>query len=506
MALKAQRSRSQSTSIPAPITGWNARDALGAMPETDAIKLTNWFPMPTQVALRQGSLNWATGLPSQVNTVMGYNSGTGHKLFAASNTGIYDCTAGGAVGVAVQTISNDKLIYTNFATAGGNFLVCCNGSDSVLNYNGTTWSNPSITGVTSASLNYVYPTKARLWFIEKASLRVWYLPVNSIAGTASAIDLSSLCRHGGYLVSMTSWTATGGFGTTDYTLFVTSEGEMLIYQGIDPSSATTWSLVGIWKFGSPMGNKCFTKFGADVLYLSKDGLVPVTKGKFVADTNVGEDISNKIQSAISDVTTTYANNFGWSVTIYPLNNMLILNVPKGAGLQEQYVMNTITNAWCNFTSWYANTWEVYQDNIYYGGNGVVTLAWSGYSDNGTQILGDAIQAANYFGEKGILKRWTMMRPIISSNGKPSIYANINVDFDTTQPANILSYSGASTTATFDLSKWDVAVWGQDNTIYKDWQGINGVGYTASPRFKAAGIGIAINWISTDFVFEKGSIL
>ncbi|MEC9266711.1 MAG: hypothetical protein VX464_11680 [Pseudomonadota bacterium] len=42
------------TTIPAPIGGWNARDAIDLMQPTDAIVLDNWYPDETEVALRRG--------------------------------------------------------------------------------------------------------------------------------------------------------------------------------------------------------------------------------------------------------------------------------------------------------------------------------------------------------------------------------------------------------------------------------------------------------------------
>lgn len=509
---KLRRNRiSQTKSIPAPIGGWNARDALGDMGETDAIQLTNWFPTPSQVMLRFGFTNYSTGLPGQVNSVMKYNGAGTQKLFAASQSGIYDCTAGGAVGAAVQTgLTSDKFIHTNFATAGGNFLLMVNGADKLHGYNGSVWwtdgdATHDITGFDTSTASFIYPAKSRIWMIQKNSLKVWYLGVSAIAGAATSIDFSSLCRKGGTLVSMTEWTVTGGFGATDYVVFITSEGEMLLYQGTDPSSTSTWSLIGIWAFGSPMGNKCFTKYGTDVLYIAKDGLEALSQDRFFAEVSNKGTMTDKIQWAISDATTLYASNFGWICIPFPLQNMLILNIPKGTGLQEQYVMNSVTGAWCNFTGWNANTWEMYNDQIYFGGNGVVSLAWNTNSDNSTQITGDAIQAPNYFGERGLLKQWTMMRPILSSSGVPAIYANINIDFDTTPPSSLLNYT-SSTGSLWDVALWDTGTWGQGTSIYKTWQGINGIGYSASPRFKAGASGISVNWISTDFVYEIGGIL
>lgn len=507
-----QRASARTASLPAPTGGWNAKDSLAEMAPEDAVTLTNWFPTPSFVSLRQGMVKWATGLPSQVNSVMAYNAGSASKLFAASGAGIYDCTSGGAVGASVVSgLTSDKFLHTNVATAGGNFLYAVNGTDSPLLYDGTTWksitgvSTPAITGVTTSNLSNVYLAKQRLWFIEKNSLRAWYLPVLSVGGAASALDFSSLCRRGGYLVAMAEWTVSGGFGVQDLVAFITSEGELLIYQGSDPTVSTAWSLSGIWHMGSPMGPKCFAKAGADLLLIGKDGLTPMSQGQFFADMGNKGTLTDKIQWAISNATTLYSGNWGWQVQIFPLANALLLNVPVGVGQQQQYVMNTVTGAWCNFTGWHANAWEMYHDQIYFGDNGFVGKAWTGYDDAGAQIAGDAQQAFNYFGSRGQLKRWTMMRPLLTANGQPSVLANLNVDFDSTPPAAALA---AATTglATWDSAHFDVAQWVGDQGLFKQWQGVNGVGYCAAPRLLAAGKGITLNWMATDLVMERGDVI
>ena len=50
---------SGSQSFPAPVGGWNARDALAEMKPTDAIYLDNWFPRTSYVEIRGGSSDHA---------------------------------------------------------------------------------------------------------------------------------------------------------------------------------------------------------------------------------------------------------------------------------------------------------------------------------------------------------------------------------------------------------------------------------------------------------------
>lgn len=79
------------TSIPAPVGGWNARDALAAMPPTDAVKLVNWIPRGSYVQSRGGYGVHATGLGGPVQTMAAY-FGTSELLLAAANGSIWDVT------------------------------------------------------------------------------------------------------------------------------------------------------------------------------------------------------------------------------------------------------------------------------------------------------------------------------------------------------------------------------------------------------------------------------
>ena len=83
----------ESTSQSAPIGGLNTRDAVDLMPQTDAIRLDNFFPGSTDVSLRKGFTNHVTGLPSTVQSLLTYQSPSANKLFAASNNAIYDVTS-----------------------------------------------------------------------------------------------------------------------------------------------------------------------------------------------------------------------------------------------------------------------------------------------------------------------------------------------------------------------------------------------------------------------------
>lgn len=503
---KAQRNRAQPASLAAPVGGWNKRDALGAMDALDCVSIVNYFPGTTSLVLRSGYSSQSTGLPGQVETLFAYSGGTTDKLYAASGSDIYDCTTAGAVGAAaIGSLTNARWQYVNIATSGGNYIIAVNGADTPLTFDGTTWTTTAITGVTSTELIGVEAHKDRLWFAQVATLQAWYLPTKSIAGAAAALDLRAFAPHGGYIMAIGTWTIDAGYGVDDLLAFVTSNGDVIVYRGTDPTSATTWALVGVWWVGSPVGRRCMMKYNGDLLILCKDGIIPMSSLLQSSRTNPKVALSDKIQAQIASSITNYSANFGWQLQLFPKEDMLLLNVPVAAGSQEQYAMNTLTKAWTDFTGWYANCWTLFGDNIYFGGNTVVNRAWNTNADDGGAIAGNFLQAFNYFGTPGQQKRFTMMRPTMYTNGTPSLQGSINVDFETAAPTSNLS-TPALVGAGWDVGLWDVAVWGDVQPVSRLWQGAYGVGYCGAPRFASTSTGITIEYIATDVVYERGGIL
>ena len=507
--LRYQRNRATSVSIPAPVGGWNVRDSLANMKAEDAVTLTNLFPSTTSVAVRGGYTEFSTGYAGQVETLISYSGSTTTKLKAISGGSVYDATAGGAIGAAeLASLTNSRWQYVNLTTAGGSYIEMCNGADSVYTYDGTTWADQSgnITGVTSSELININLFKNRVWFCQVGTLKAWYLPTQSISGAANALDLSAFAPHGGYLMAMGTWTIDAGYGVDDLAVFVTNNGDVIVYRGTDPSSASTWALVGVWWLGSPVGRRCFVKWQGDLLIITQDGLLPLSGALQSSRTNPRVALTDKIQSQMGTAVIDYGSNYGWQVIPYPRQEALIMNVPVTTGnSQQQYVMNTTTGAWCNFTGWNANCFELYNNELYFGGSDYVAKAWTGAEDAGGSIFIDGLQAFNYFGSRGQLKRFTMLRPMLLINSTQQVNANINTDFDQTAPASAIG------TATFSGSVWDTAQWDNDTwsstlNVSALWQGSTGVGYCGAPHIQSNLDGATLQWVSTDIVMEPGGIL
>lgn len=512
----AKRQVAQSQSLAAPIGGLNARDSVALMPETDAIKLDNWFPSTTSVDLRKGYESHAT-FTGLCETVIAYN-GVARAVFVAVNTTndlIIDATTGGAIstpvvggaGSTVQAVTSARFDYQNFGTVGGQFLSLVNGVDTPLQFNGMAWSASTMTGsgLTTSNLfsNAVYAE--RLWFLEKDTFNAWYLPLQSITGTLTKLALGSLFKLGGTISNIVTWSSDSGSLLADFIAFVSTEGEVVVYSGIDPVSIVTWSRVAQFRVGRPVtrGNRAWTKLGAEAVLITADGLTPLSIA-VRQDRDISASVSDKIRNSFNADVARHGARYGWTVNLHPAGQKLIVNVPTLEGSTSyQYVMNTQTKAWTRFTDWDAFCFEATRDALYFGGDGYLAIADTGLDDDGDSITADAKQAFSYFGQRGRQKQMTMARPILSIDGPISLVLGIDVDYQDTDPGSVVPISG-SVGDPWEVA-WDVA-WTGAGVIYKSWNSIRGIGFAVAPRVKVQSSGVNLSWSATDFMYQPAAVL
>jgi hypothetical protein len=501
---------SATANLPAPTGGWNTRDPLAEMASLDAPLLNNWYPRFGQCALRGGCLTFASGMTGNVKTLMQYQPAGGvPKFFAATDAGIYDITAGGTIGAPVHVLTNGYFNSVNFTNSvGDKFLWGCNGVDPVTAWNGTTWLAPAITGIADPS-KLVYPTvfKHHIFCVEKDTMNVWWLPLDSIQGTAAVLPYGSLFRRGGYVMAITYWTLDSGLGPDDLLVAISSEGEIAVYSGTNPADATAWSLVGVWTVGKPVGRRCFENFGADVVLLTENGVFPLSKLLKAGNINFQAALTNKIQPSFTDSVATIGKIEGWDATVFPHFDAMVINIPAGGQITEtrQYVMNTITGAWCSFSGWQAYAFEVWNSHLYYGSkNGTVHWAWEGVSDNGADIVATSHQAYNYAGSKTQLKMVNLFRLLLSYSGPIELKWGVSPDY-TEVPLNSISLRGSSVGgAEWDTFLWDTTLWAGTSERFKNWRAAAHVpGYALALWWQLATKDANVTWSGTDYILAEG---
>lgn len=493
--------------VPAPVGGLNARDALAMMPAEDALILDNIFPERSYVELRAGYTAHATGLPGAVESLLVYG-GSVPRLFAASGSALYDVTSAGAVGSpAVSGLGNARWQSITFTTSGGTFLVAVNGADGVRTFDGTAWATQTITGVSAASLFCVTSWKKRLWFGQAGTPTVWYLGTTAIAGAATALNLGEVWRLGGQIAGILAPSFESmGSGLDDYIGFVSTNGEVAVYRGTDPASASTFALVGVYRLGAPIGARFFAQSGGDLAMLTVDGVVSLLSSlQLDRSESARVSASDKISTLFAQAVQDYRSNYGWQVMVYPEGRRLIVNVPVSSTTAIQYVMNTLSGAWCRYTAHNAACWATVGGSLYFGAQagGVVYRANNGRTDAGAAIPYRLKTAFNAFGSADRLKRFTLLRPLVSASSAPDAAFGINVDYGDTPATNIpLTTQGGSVWGT---AVWGAATWG-GLSVYRPWISVGRLGYVGAIRMEGLASGLAMQISAFDVVFEPASAL
>lgn len=452
---------SNTASIPAPVKGWNTIDPLAAMEPQYAVQLDNWIPQPSYIEMRGGSKDRTLGLQSQVLSLIPYIAGVTRKLFAVAGHGIFDVTNPGVAGSLLYAISNPQnWNYIQFSTVAGVYATACNGADPAAFFDGVTWQAAAITGVNPALLACLTSYQGRIWYTEVNSLRAWYLAPAAIQGAATEFDLGTVFHEGGSLVGIATWSLDAGDGPLEYLVFVTDQGECAVYQGTDPSSISTFSKVGVYKLPKPIGRKVFLKFGGDVLIITQQGVYPLSKALLSSTLERSSAITYQISSQFVDDFENFGSNYGWEMTLYTERNLLVVNIPGAApdGTNAQYVMNTLTGAWCRFLGWNASCFVDFEGQLLFGkpeqqnfvilsSGKVLTVSaslivlgfssgfvvaqgfYGGADDAGQPVTGTVMTAYNYLAETLANKGLKMMRPNLTiTNSLDDISVAISTDF------------------------------------------------------------------------------
>ena len=495
--------------FPAPVGGLNALDSIADMPAQDALQLDNFFPQPDYVELRRGYAAHVTGLGAAISSLMEWSGPTGRQLFAAVADKIYDVTSSGAVGAAeISSLTNGKWQHVMQETSGGNFLMIANGADAIRTYDGTSWATPSITGATSADIIGLASHKERIWLVEKDSANAWYLGTEAVSGAATKFPLGSIFKRGGQLLAIGSMSRDGGAGPDDFCCFISDTGEVAIYQGTDPASASTWAIVGVFEIPPPIGRRCVTKTGADLAIITEGGVISLSV-MLALDRAAAQRaaVTSKINRIFNSDARAYRTAHGWQVLTYPRNNMFLINVPESEGVRQvQYVMNALTGAWCRFTGLNAGCWSLLNEDLYFGGNdGTVYQADTGFQDAGGGITADLKTAFNDLGRPGVTKNVQMMRTLFSSNGTPGFLMEINTDYADSIPTDSPT-AGPAPTTVWGAATWSGSNWVAGNVLSQNWVGTAGIGHDIAIRLRVVSDGASCTVNAFDVISQTGGLV
>ena len=469
--------RLDTITIPAPTRGLILNENETFMQPGAAVVCDNWAPTMRGVKLRGGHTEWCQ-LPetTPVISAFEYVTAVNHQMFAANLTKVYNVTTTIPLEVASGRTSGNYAA-AQLANAADDWLIAVNDAgDPPLRYNGTDWevmdaayvpggglpskiTGPAGTPVENGGmLSYVCKYRNRLFFIELNSMNAWYLPLNAVGGALQMIPLSGAATKGGRLLFCASWSIDAGDGIDDKLVFATSEGELLIFTGSDPSSAASWRQEGRYEMSPPLGMNAHILVGGDLLVATVDGILPtsgaITKSRAELElAAITRAIKPMWREEVLD-----KRDKHWTLCQWGEYGGLFVTLPGGnPGQFRCLVVNNATTAWCRFTGWDAMCFIRLRGDMFFGTQTgrIMQADRTGY-DDGLPYVATLVGGWEMFASPSQTLTWRQARASFSAKaGEPFVsQISATVDYVVTLPPP--PPPGADHGL---LDLWDQGLWG-----------------------------------------------
>lgn len=372
-------------------------------------------------------------------------------------------------------------------------------------------SSIAITGVTTKDLSAVWLYRNRLFFVEKNTRTAWYLPVDSLGGAANSISLAGVFQKGGSLLMGATWSIDAGDGLDDKCVFISTEGEVAIYSGSDPSSASTWALEGRYEIAEPLGINATMQAGGDLLIATVDGIIPLSAA-------IQKDPAALRLSAVSrPIETEWARDSrsetdNVEFIKWPKRSLCFVTLPSYAWV---WTVNLTTGAWAQQTGWQASCGEVYDGVAMIGRSdgSICAIDETGY-DVTDSYTARFCTYFDGFGDPTTEKVAQLLRFQLYAPYAVTLRGSVKFDFNTDFPP---SPGGAGVTSSdefmiWDVSNWDEKLWWSDAVVeatqgrQTGWLSVAGAGNAMAAQLQITS-GQAtkpnIEVVRIDMAFEQG---
>ena len=525
--------------FPPAVRGLIMNESAAFMQPGGAVQLDNWFPTQRMVRLRGGSKQWSwttessPGVPSdgpELISSFKYVSGSVSRMYFAETTKVYDATANSKAVVIKSGQTNGNYSAAQLANAAGDYLIAVNDAgDYPLRFDGTTWETLNtgatnrITGppgrpVTNGqALTYVCKYRSRMFFIQGGSMSAWYLPLNAVGGALLEIPLSGAATKGGSLLFATTWTIDAGDGLDDKIVFATTEGELLVFTGSDPSSPTNWRQEGRYQMARPMGKNAHLQVAGDILIATIDGIIPLSAAITKERTGMEMAAVTKVVEPLWKQEVADKSNRPWTMLKWDERGAIYVTLPGGVpGAYHMLVANVITGAWCRYVGWDAICFTTHYNQCFFGTQkGRIVQADVTGSDNGELYTCIYVGSWEHFGPKAHHVHWLQGRTLFTSGrggAEPFV----------PQLTGVSNYSYALPPApnagtdpllfeVWDEGVWDDAHWDAPGPSVLEpvfntyWVSIGAIGYSFAPIVQVTihqNVAPQVGLISIDAIAER----
>ena len=359
--------------------------------------------------------------------------------------------------------------------------------------------------------------KSRVFYVERDTARAWYGPVNAFQGTLTSFNFGIRFQHGGPIAGLYSWAYDSGGGMDTRLVGISTGGDIVIYGGTDPNSASTFGLFGCWyQPGVPAGRRIATDFGGDLLVNSTLGTTALSKLVLINNpSDQAEYFTGKISNTFALLANSYRTLPGWGISVHPEDNALLVLIPTGAGgtstMQLAYCFTT--QSWGYYRDLPMVSCGVWNGVLYFGTPDGRVCQHTGYVDNVSLANPNSYVPVNWSlvtrfqnGGNANQKRVVQLTPsILSESPDPSYNAEARFNYDLSEASLPSSVYVGSDYLIWDVGKWDQADWAGDYTAAQPTGGALGFGRDVAVAIRGQADSRTI-LVDIKVLFEMGGLM
>ena len=430
-----------SVTIPTSIGGLDTDSPPDEYPVTHATVFKNLLAKRSKIQVRPGYVD--TGdvfilTSGGNNKIACLPLSTGNKIYALTRSGVHDTSTTVAYSAASpvhmwQTcIFNNNLFFVRFeaGAATGTFRD-----------NGSVWS---AAGYTGATIHQLCPHRGRMYAIgDNSGINLYYGGVNAVTGALTLFDAASMLNRGGFLIGAISLSRQTPAGDKSQLAIISSEGEVLIYDGGYPGAAD-WVLVRRIEIPKPStvhypgGDAIFDSWcnvGGDAWIMTARGPVSLERAlqgdKPGIETKVADEIASLWRQGPLGTDGSVD-----SIMYYKTENCIIINIAtedpvNGWNIPNyiQYVIFLSTGVVCKWegipAAWFA---EVGSSLYFIGRRGDLSIykAWTGTTDDGAAIAWEYGSPWTQLGTPNS-KKVSAIKPVIKSAAADNLTTKLDAD-------------------------------------------------------------------------------
>jgi hypothetical protein len=224
----------------------------------------------------------------------------------------------------------------------------------------------------------------------------------------------------------------------------------------------------VYFIGKPLGERPLSKYGGDLLFLSENGLYPLSSAVQSSSIDRSRSVTENIRQYFNDNARDYVGFEGWQVFAMPDIPLLLVNIPSEPN-RTQVIMHAQTGAWGTLFGWNAYSFARVGSSVYFSVADAVYKV-GGVSDNGANITSTFIQSHTDFGYP-LAKQVTDIKPFFITEGNFTYTMGVTNDFNEIASTTSIAKTDLAASSLWGSAIWGTAVWGGTETNVQGWETI-----------------------------------